>query len=84
MPLIAFGSNAVLALINRFPAIVWLGAAMLGWVAGHLVISDPVCVPVLGSYYQWAEDLAGPAGAVFCVAVAWLITRYGKPAGGHQ
>ena len=84
MPLIVFGSNALLALINRFPAIVWLGAAMLGWVAGHLVISDPVCVPVLGSFYHLAENWAGPVGAAFCVAVAWLSTRRGKPAGGHQ
>ena len=79
IPLIVFGSTMVLALINRFPAIIWLGSAMLGWVAAELLISDPWIIQLLGDMFHKAEPWAGPVGAVVTVAVAWLATR-GKAA----
>lgn len=79
IPLIIFGSTMVLALINRFPAIVWLGSAMLGWVAAELLLSDPWIMQLLGDMFHKAEPWAGAAGAVVTVAIAWLATR-GKPA----
>jgi predicted tellurium resistance membrane protein TerC len=39
------GSAIVLALIERFPIIVWIGGAILGWVAGELLVSDPLLAP---------------------------------------
>jgi YjbE family integral membrane protein len=42
IPLIVFGSTLVLALLNRLPVLVWAGAALLGWIAGDLLCSDPV------------------------------------------
>jgi YjbE family integral membrane protein len=42
VPIVFGGSAIVLALIERFPIIVWAGGAVLGWVAGELFISDPV------------------------------------------
>ena len=41
------GSALVLALIERFPIIVWAGGALLGWVAGELLVSDPLIAPRL-------------------------------------
>ena len=41
IPVVIAGSALVLALIERFPIVVWLGAAILGWVAGGLVATDP-------------------------------------------
>lgn len=79
IPLIIFGSTMVLALINRFPAIVWLGSAMLGWVAAELLLSDPWIMQLLGDMFHKAEPWAGAIGAVGTVAIAWLATR-GKPA----
>jgi YjbE family integral membrane protein len=40
IPIVVTGSAIVLALIERFPIIVWLGGAMMGWVAGGLFVSD--------------------------------------------
>src|SRR6478609_696280 len=40
IPLIIFGSTLILKLMNRFPVIITLGAALLGWVAGEMAISD--------------------------------------------
>jgi YjbE family integral membrane protein len=45
IPTVVAGSAVVLALIGRFPIIVWIGGAMLGWVAGALFVSDPAVSP---------------------------------------
>jgi YjbE family integral membrane protein len=42
IPTVVAGSAIVLAVIERFPIIVWAGGAVLGWVAGELFVSDPV------------------------------------------
>jgi predicted tellurium resistance membrane protein TerC len=42
IPFVIAGSALVLALIERFPIVIWLGAAILGWVAGGLIATDPV------------------------------------------
>jgi YjbE family integral membrane protein len=42
IPLIVFGSTLIMALLHRFPVFVWAGAALLGWIAGEMAMSDPV------------------------------------------
>jgi YjbE family integral membrane protein len=44
IPAIVGGATVIAAMINRFPLIVWAGAALLGWVAGNVLASDPVIV----------------------------------------
>ena len=39
IPLIIFGSTLILKLMERFPVIIVLGAALLGWVAGEMAMS---------------------------------------------
>ncbi len=41
IPLIVWGSQLVLKLLDRFPIVITLGAALLGWIAGGLIINDP-------------------------------------------
>jgi YjbE family integral membrane protein len=40
IPLIVFGSNLLTTLIDRYPLIVWAGAALLGWIAGAMIVDD--------------------------------------------
>ena len=40
IPLIIFGSTVILKLMGRLPFIITMGAALLGWVAGEMAISD--------------------------------------------
>jgi YjbE family integral membrane protein len=42
IPIVIAGSALIIALLERFPALVWAGAALLGWIAGELLSSDPV------------------------------------------
>jgi YjbE family integral membrane protein len=45
IPLVVFASRLLLTLMDRVAVIVTLGAALLGWVAGEMAISDPVAKP---------------------------------------
>jgi YjbE family integral membrane protein len=40
IPLIIYGSKLILGLMGRFPIIITLGAALLGWVAGEMLVDD--------------------------------------------
>jgi len=42
IPMVIAGSAIILALLERFPILVWGGAAILGWVAGDIMASDPI------------------------------------------
>src|SRR5258708_17747158 len=42
IPIVVAGSAIILALLERFPIIVWAGGGVLGWVAGELLVSDPI------------------------------------------
>lgn len=49
VPLIIFGSQLVLGIIERFPIFVWAGAALLGWIAGDMIINDTIVLGWLQS-----------------------------------
>lgn len=75
IPLIIFGSTLILKLMDRFPVIIVLGAALLGWVAGEMAMSDPSIAGWAAS--QHALHTVVPAlGAMFVVAIGkWLNSR---------
>lgn len=72
IPLIIFGSTLLLKLMQRFPAIITLGAALLGFVAGEMAVSDPAVEHFFKPYSPWAEYAVAAAGAVFVV----LLGKY--------
>ena len=75
IPLIIFGSTLILKLMNRFPIIITLGAALLGWVAGEMALSDPA-VKAYVEHNHLLHTLAPAAGAVIVVIVGkWLASR---------
>lgn len=80
IPLIIFGSSMLLKLMNRFPLIITAGAALLGWVAGEMAVSDP-------SIHNWIEahhfmhTLLPVAGALTVVGIGRLLaSRNAEPA----
>ncbi|MBS1230813.1 MAG: hypothetical protein H6R17_4090 [Proteobacteria bacterium] len=42
IPIVIFGSSVVLKLMERFPIIVTLGAMLLGWIAGEMLVKEDV------------------------------------------
>jgi len=41
IPMIIAGAALIMVVLDRFPALVWLGAMLLGWIAGDVIASDP-------------------------------------------
>lgn len=80
IPLIIFGSQLILKLMERFPVIITLGAGLLGWVAGEMLVSD-------SSVSGWIEANANylhyivPAMCVVLVIAGgkWLASRHPAP-----
>jgi YjbE family integral membrane protein len=55
IPLIIFGSTILVKLMDRFPVIITAGAALLGWVAGEMLITDPIAVGWITANMPWME-----------------------------
>jgi predicted tellurium resistance membrane protein TerC len=76
IPLIIYGSQIILKLMERFPLIILGGAALLGWVAGDMMIADHVLEPYLASHSALAHWFAPALCAVAVVVVGkWLDSR---------
>jgi predicted tellurium resistance membrane protein TerC len=59
IPIIIWGSQLVLKLMDRFPAIITIGAMLLGWIAGTMGHSDPAVVDWLPQSKVWSYGLGG-------------------------
>jgi len=45
IPMIIAGAALIMMVLDRFPILVWLGATLLGWIAGDVIESDPAVQP---------------------------------------
>jgi YjbE family integral membrane protein len=76
IPLVVFASRLLLTLMDRFPFIITLGAALLGWVAGDMAVTDPVDKPWVdlnAAFLHWGAPLASAIAVV--VIGRWLAAR---------
>ncbi|GGF46736.1 hypothetical protein GCM10007301_02750 [Azorhizobium oxalatiphilum] len=64
IPLIVAGSQLVLALLAKFPVLVWAGAALLGFIAGEMLVGDVISIGYLQSFNpEWVKpDAEAPGG----------------------
>lgn len=78
IPLVIFGSTLMIKLMERFPVIVTLGAALIGWVGGETIVSDVALKETLAAN-PWLHYAAAVAGAVFVVGLGKaLASRHAK------
>ena len=49
IPIIVWGSQLVIKLMDRFPFIITAGGMLLGWIAGTMAVTDPAVLPYLAS-----------------------------------
>ena len=81
VPIIVWGSRFVLKLMDRFPVVITLGGALLGWIAGGMAVSDGAVTAHLGELPGWLKYACGALGAVLVVAVGkWLAHRQARRA----
>ena len=75
MPLILFGSALLMRLMERFPSLVTIGAALLGFVAGEMAISDLAVKDYIEAHLPFLETAAPIAGALFVVLAGKVLSR---------
>ena len=76
IPIIVWGSQLVIKLMDRYPLIITLGGMLLGWIAGSMVVSDPVLKDWSATQPGWWPYLASAIGALFELLVGkWLAAR---------
>jgi YjbE family integral membrane protein len=76
IPLIIFGSTLLLKVMERFPIIITLGAALLGFLAGEMLLTDPAVTQRFGEMSHTVINTAGALGAALVVVLGtWLQRR---------
>ena len=90
IPLVVFGATMLMKLMESYPVIITVGAALIGYVSGEMLVTDPVVVEWFRVNAHWMVDfevfslfgrkfelsVAGLVGAVLVVAVGkWLGSR---------
>ncbi len=84
IPIIVWGSQLVIKLMDRFPSVITVGGMLLGWIAGTMAVTDPAVlgfVPTLPAAKAGAQPEvlaavrygAGVAGALIVLALGMLI-----------
>jgi YjbE family integral membrane protein len=74
VPLIVAGSAVLMALLSRFRVLVWAGGALLGWVAGDIMATDPVLAKVLSEgQLHLLHDVGGPLGGIIVLGIGYFI-----------
>ncbi len=83
IPLIVAGAALIMALLDRFPILIWAGAALLGWISGEVIATDPVVTGYLAQYgsstAHMVEYAAATVGAVLVLTVGGLWRRSRMP-----
>ena len=75
IPIIVWGSTLVLTLIDRFPIVVTLGAALLGWIAGGMLLDDAFLVSLIGEQSTAVKITVEICGAVLVVLLGRWMAR---------
>lgn len=80
IPVVIAGSAIILWLMERFPILVWGGAAILGWVAGDIFAGDTFVLSVFNSVDPEILDYAASAAGAVIVLAGGLVWRRMYPA----
>jgi YjbE family integral membrane protein len=89
IPLIVAGANIIMALLNRFPIIIWAGAALLGWIAGGVIGTDRIVAEYAATFGpgvpHQVELALSVIGAALTLGIGYLgrmrQARHVKPVG---
>jgi YjbE family integral membrane protein len=86
VPLIVAGATLTMMILTRFPMLVWAGAGLLGWIAGEVVVSDPVVTDnaeLLGAAFEHRKEEIGPIVGAAGVVATGLVRRWRAQVASH-
>jgi YjbE family integral membrane protein len=75
IPLIIFGATLLTKVMERFPIIITIGAALLGFLAGEMLLTDPAVAGYFGPIAEQTVTFGGILGAVLVVALGTYLTK---------
>jgi YjbE family integral membrane protein len=86
IPIIVWGSQLVIKLMDRFPWIIVAGGMLLGWIAGTMAVTDPAAVPYMPLASEPVQGKlpdvvagvrygAGVAGALLVLAIGLVMRK---------
>lgn len=81
IPIVVWGSKIVLKLMDRFPVIILLGAGLLGWISGGLLVDDVAVRPWVEPIHSWLHYAAAAVGALVVITVGKMLAK--KAAAGN-
>jgi len=84
IPIVVWGSKLVLTLMDRFPIVITLGAALLGWIAGGMLLTDPTVPAALVAGIPYASYIAAASGALLVVLVGQWLARRNEPVRAYE
>ena len=82
IPLIAWSSQLVLKLIDRFPAVIYLGGGLLGYVAGEMLVGEDLFKPLIETqhYLHWLVPVLGALSVLIVAKGLSLRAALSQPA----
>ena len=75
IPLIVFGATLLTKVMERFPIIITVGAALLGFLAGEMLVTDPAVTARLGAASHATEWIASAIGAALVVTLGRYLSK---------
>jgi YjbE family integral membrane protein len=79
VPLIVAGSTLLIRVMDRLPLVIAAGAALLGYVAGEMLVTDPAVAAWFAAHLPAADLVCGAGGALVVVGAGGCLRRRGRP-----
>ena len=79
IPIVVWGSKLVLSMMDRFPVVITLGAGLLGWIGGGMLLTDLATPVSIAQGLPYAHYVFAGSGALLVVILGkWLGRRKGR------
>jgi YjbE family integral membrane protein len=81
IPLVIAGATMLLRLMQRWPIIITIGAALIGWIAGDLIVTDQAIAGWVDAKATWLQTfyVANITGALLVIAVGTAFNKSKNP-----
>ncbi|MEO8383900.1 MAG: TerC family protein [Betaproteobacteria bacterium] len=74
IPLIIYASTLLIKVMEKYPVVITIGAALIGWVAGEMAWDEQVLKPFTSQFPHWFEYFAAAAGALMVVGTGKYLS----------